>query len=95
MKGWSLSRRRVIGSLDEWDLKPLLILLIYLSARLQAGKQVTRRGSGVIERYKLWKMEGTYDKNVVLPHSASPKSKIVTPGASAIPKPCFAPQKKV
>jgi len=27
MKGWSLSRRIAMGSLDKWEVEPLLILL--------------------------------------------------------------------
>jgi hypothetical protein len=50
------------------------------------GREVTRPGGGVTKRGPV-NRGGPYDKNVVFPISASPKSKIVTSGVSAMPQP--------
>jgi hypothetical protein len=81
-----------MGSLDEWEVEPLLILLsIHVSLNASSGKgskgaiEVMRRGGGGREDFKGQEEGNTYDKNVVFPTSASPKSKIITSGGSAMP----------
>jgi hypothetical protein len=39
MKGWSLSRKREMGSLDEWEFEPLLILLSSVLAEAHEVKE--------------------------------------------------------
>jgi hypothetical protein len=59
-----------------------------LKSKLEKGEQGDKsrgRGSGMRDDYKKWKGDCSYDKNVVFPTSASPSSRILTSGGSAIP----------